>query len=103
MVQQASGIAVCGVSALLAMGSGGTVEQAGIGVTVISPIPYWVERVEKKLIGERFSPELAKIAAQRVTGGGESLDDFYASAEFRIHLARDWTERALLESESRAG
>ncbi len=103
VVQQASGFAVCGVSALLTMGSGGTVEQASIGVTGVSPVPYRAGRVEKELIGEKFSPELAKTAAQRVTGGIEALDDFYASAEFRNHLARVWTERALLEAASRAG
>jgi len=101
--QQASGFAVCGVAALLTLAPNGTVASARVGVTGVAAPAYRAKGVEETLAGKSLSAENIKAAAARAAEGVAPLDDFYASAEFRAHLARVYTERALKEAARRAG
>jgi aerobic carbon-monoxide dehydrogenase medium subunit len=65
--QKASGFAICGVA----------VAEGRIGVTGVAAKPYLA------------------VAADKVVHGVEVLSDIHASAEFRAHLARVLTLRAL--------
>lgn len=100
--QQASGFAVCGVAALVALGPGGTIASARVGVTGVAAPPYRAREAENALAGKPASPENLRAAAALAAEGVEPLDDFHASADFRRQLARVYAERALAEAVRRA-
>ena len=83
--QKASGFAIAGVAVVIDR------KDCRIGVTGVAPKPYRAKAVEKALRdGEEFP-----AAAQKAAKGIEPLNDIHASAEFRAHLARVNTQRAL--------
>ncbi|OGL59519.1 MAG: hypothetical protein A3J27_12425 [Candidatus Tectomicrobia bacterium RIFCSPLOWO2_12_FULL_69_37] len=99
--QQASGFAICGVAALVTL-SGGSIASAKIGVTGVATPAYRARKAEEALAGKPASPESLRAAAALAAEGVDPLDDFHASAEFRVQLAKVYTERALAEALRRA-
>jgi carbon-monoxide dehydrogenase medium subunit len=57
---------------------------------------------ERALQGQRATSEAVAQAAVRATDGVEALEDIHASAEYRLHLARTYTKRALQQAIERA-
>ncbi|MEK6710885.1 MAG: xanthine dehydrogenase family protein subunit M [Nitrospinota bacterium] len=100
--QQASGFAVCGVAARVTLGPDGNVASARVGVTGVAAPPYRARRAEEALAGRPTTPENLRAAAALAAEGVDPLDDFHASAEFRVQLAKVYTERALAEAVRRA-
>lgn len=88
----ASGFAVVGVAIRLT-GSSGKTDAAAVGITGVSHIAYRATAVETALRGKLFSA-FAEAAAH-ATDDVEVLGDYYASAEYRKHLATVLTRRAL--------
>ena len=93
--QQASGFAVCGVAAQLALDENGVVESIRVGVTGVAAPAYRARNVEDALIGSAPSAEAIRKAAARAAEGVDALDDFYAGADFRRHLAGVYAARAI--------
>jgi len=89
--QKASGFAVAGVAVVI--DSGGNVR---VGITGVAPTPYRATAVEEALNGQALSEGAIQTAAQRAAEGVEPLEDIHASAEYRAHLARVNTARALV-------
>jgi carbon-monoxide dehydrogenase medium subunit len=58
--------------------------------------------VEEAIVGQAPTEENFQAAATKATAGVEPLEDFYASSEFRRHLAQVWTARALMQAAERA-
>jgi carbon-monoxide dehydrogenase medium subunit len=77
--QKASGFAICGVA----------VAAGRVGITGVAAKPYRASAVEQALAEGR------KDAAELAAAGVDPLGDIHASAEFRAHLARVHTRRAL--------
>jgi carbon-monoxide dehydrogenase medium subunit len=77
--QKASGFAICGVA----------VAAGRVGITGVAAKPYRATAVEKALASG------AAGAAEKAVDGVDVLGDIHASAEFRAHLARVHTRRAL--------
>ncbi len=96
----ASGFAVVGVAAAVKV-RGGNIESAAVGITGVDSSAYRANNVEKALRGKPASAIAA--AAQRAADGVSALGDNYASADFRKHLARVYTRRALEAAVARAG
>jgi carbon-monoxide dehydrogenase medium subunit len=96
----ASGMAVVGVAAVVKM-RGGNIESAAVGITGVDASAYRAGNVEKALRGKPASAIAA--AAERAADGVTGLSDNYASADFRKHLARVYTRRALEAAVARAG
>jgi len=90
--QKASGFALAGVAVVV---TGRTVRVA---VTGIAAKPYRAVAVEQALAADALTPERIARAASHAADGVEPLGDIHASAEFRAHLARVNTRRALLEA-----
>jgi carbon-monoxide dehydrogenase medium subunit len=88
----ASGYAVVGVAVRLKM-SGTNIESAAVAITGISEVAYRAEAVENALSG-RSTGAIAD-AATHATDGVEIIGDYYASAEYRAHLAVVMTRRTL--------
>jgi len=77
--QKASGFAICGIA----------VAEGRVGITGVAAKPYRALAVEKALAAG------AADAAEKAVDGVDVLGDIHASAEFRAHLARIHTKRAL--------
>jgi carbon-monoxide dehydrogenase medium subunit len=103
MAQQASGFAIVGVAVSLKPGVAGKCEEIGIGVTGLSDKPFRAEAVEERLRGNKLTAKCIEESAAHVADGIEPLEDLHANAEFRAHLARVYTSRAIQESAKPAG
>jgi carbon-monoxide dehydrogenase medium subunit len=92
---KASHLAVVGVAAQVELGADGECERARLALTGLAPVPYRALAAEQTLRGKALSKENIEAAAARVTEGIEPLSDFYAPADYRLHLARVHAARAL--------
>ncbi len=101
MDQLASGFALCGVAVKVTV-DGGIIQDVRIGITGVAPKAYRAKAVEDALKGK--VPEAAAIeqAANHAADGITPLEDVHASADYRAHLTRVLTKRALLKAVERA-
>jgi aerobic carbon-monoxide dehydrogenase medium subunit len=99
--QPASHYALTGVCAVISL-SGNSIASARIGVTGVGPKAYRPTAVEQALVGQPAEEEAVKAAVQTVVGGIDVQGDIHASPEYRAHLARVFTRRAVLEAAQRA-
>jgi carbon-monoxide dehydrogenase medium subunit len=101
MVQPASGFAIVGVAARVRK-AGGRVTMARVGVTGLAGRPYRAVDVEKALEGTTGSAtDVQKAAAVVAAEGVDANSDLHASGDYRKHLARIYTMRALTAALSR--
>ena len=99
--QPASHYALTGVCAVVSL-QNGTISSARIGVTGVGPKAYRPSAVEQALVGKAAEEEAVKAAVQPVADGIDVQGDIHASPEYRAHLARVLTRRAVLQAASRA-
>jgi aerobic carbon-monoxide dehydrogenase medium subunit len=99
----ASGYAMVGVAACVTLSESGEVAKVTVGLTGAGAKAVRVVAVEEVLTGksptERRLDEAGAVAAE----GIELNADLYASAEYRAHLTRVYTRRALARAVARAG
>jgi carbon-monoxide dehydrogenase medium subunit len=98
MAQQASGFAIVGVAVWLRIGREGRCEEIGLGVTGVSAKPFRARAVEERLRGNKLTAKLIEESAAQAAEGSDPLEDLHASANFRAHLARVFTSRAIQEA-----
>ena len=98
---QASGYAIVGVAALVALDAAGTIADARVGVTGAAAVPWRAEATEAALRGKPRDDAVVTSAAALATEGIEMLDDLHGSAEYRRRVTRGLTQRAVLEAASR--
>lgn len=91
----ASGFAVVGVAARITLDEKGHVQSARVGITGIASAAYRATVVEDAIRGKSPAVKYLQGAASHAADGIEANGDLYASAEFRVHLATVYTERAL--------
>lgn len=99
----ASGFAVVGVAARVTLDESGTVEKASVGITGVNSKPYRARAVEAAITAISPSTQNLETASSHATEGIEPSGDLYASAEYRAHLAKVYTGRALALAVERAG
>ena len=87
--------ATVGVAAVVER-SNGSIGSARIALTAMGSTPIRASAVEQALSGA--SPDAVAEAAQSADEGTSPASDDAASAEFRRHLARVWTRRAVEEA-----
>lgn len=90
-----SDFAMVGVAVRLKIGSGQTCDQISVGVTGVTDRPYRGSGVERALRGQKLDAKVIENAAAQVTEGVDVVEDVNASQEFRTHLARLYTARAV--------
>ena len=90
--------AMVGVAAVVER-SNGSIGSARIALTAMGATPIRATSVEQALSGA--SLDAVAEAAQSADEGTNPASDAAASAEFRRHLARVWTKRAVEEALSR--
>ncbi len=99
--QPASHYALTGVCAVVTL-DGNTLKSVRIGVTGVGPKAYRPTAVEQALTGKPADEESVRAAVQTVADGIDVLGDIHASPEYRAHLARVLTRRAVLQAAERA-
>lgn len=87
--------AIVGVAAIVEKSDAG-ISSARIGLASMGSTPIRARAVEEALAGA--GPDRIAEAAAAADGGTSPASDDAASAEFRRHLARVWTERAVEEA-----
>jgi aerobic carbon-monoxide dehydrogenase medium subunit len=98
----ASGYSVAGSAAILTLGANGAAEDVRVGISGVGPMAVRAAATETALRGQQVSTESIQRAANEAANGIEALEDIHASAEYRLHLARVMTKRALESAASRA-
>lgn len=74
----------------------GTIAAARVGLTNMGTTPIRATGVEQALIGQPATADAVRVAAERVTEGTAAPSDADAAADYREHLARVLTGRAVL-------
>jgi carbon-monoxide dehydrogenase medium subunit len=100
----ASHYALVGVAAWFQLAIDGTISAARIGITGVAPKAYRAVQTEAALIGQLpTGPVVAEAASHAVDGHADEVNgDLHASSEYRAHLARVLTRRALEAARTRA-
>lgn len=94
MRQSASGFALAGVAAQVALDSAGRCASVAVGVTGVASAAYRARAVEDALLG-RGKDAIPEAAAHAADSVEDFQEDHHASADYRAHLARVFTRRAL--------
>ena len=99
----ASGYIVVGASAVFTL-SGGKVSKCSLVIGGATPNPVHASAAEAALTGKAPTAENIAAAADMAAGAiSDPMSDVYASAEYRLHLAKVLSKRALTEAAKRAG
>jgi aerobic carbon-monoxide dehydrogenase medium subunit len=89
--------AMVAVSAVVKV-SDGTCEDVRVGLTNMASVPLRATAVEEALRGQDLSAETIAQAAEQAAEGTQPPADLNASADYKRHLARVLTKRALQEA-----
>ncbi len=103
LANQASGYALVGVAAVVALDADGRCASARIGVTGAIASPRRASAVEAALSGGDLDAPSIAAAANLAADGLDLLDDFHASAEYRRRVLVGLTRRAISRAVERAG
>jgi aerobic carbon-monoxide dehydrogenase medium subunit len=74
--------------------SNGSIDEARVGMVNMGPTPLRAQAVEQALAGQSTAAAVAD-AAESAADGASPSSDMHASAEYRSHLARVLTRRAV--------
>ena len=88
--------AIVGVAAAVKVNNG-TIEQARIALTNMGPGPVRASAVEQALVGASSVDAVAQ-AAEQAAAGTSPTSDIHAQADYREHLARVLTKRAVAKA-----
>ncbi|MCU1663144.1 MAG: aerobic carbon-monoxide dehydrogenase medium subunit [Pseudonocardiales bacterium] len=75
---------------------GGSIAEARVGLTNMGTTPIRATGVEQALVGQPATADAVRAAADRVTEGTSAPSDADAAADYREHLAKVLTGRAVL-------
>ena len=95
MHHPASGFAVVGVAASLTLNGNGACDRASIGITGVSSKAYRPTAVESLLSGAILNEQMIAAVAAHAADGIDINGDLFASADYRRHLAKIYTKRAI--------
>jgi aerobic carbon-monoxide dehydrogenase medium subunit len=93
--------AMVGVVAMV-KDNGGTCEDVRVGFTHMGTTPLRASATEEALRGQSLSDESIASAAEQAAEGTDPPGDLNATTEYKQHLARVLTKRALREATGRA-
>ena len=80
----------------------GTVKDARIAIGGAGPVAFRATDGEEALKGQKLTDEVIEQAAEKAAAMTEPESDIHGSAEYRTHLAKVMTRRALKEAQGRA-
>ena len=94
----ASGYAVVGVAAVVTLDGSGNCQDCRVAITGAGPKAARATETENMLRGQTINADTIAQAAERAGDGMELLGDIFASAEYRGHLVKVFTRRALAKA-----
>ncbi|PRZ41664.1 carbon monoxide dehydrogenase medium subunit [Antricoccus suffuscus] len=86
--------ATVGVAAAVKV-EGGNITDARVALTNMSTVPVRATAVEQALVGKPANAQTIEAAAQQAAEGTNPTDDLSAKADYRVHLAKVLTKRAV--------
>jgi carbon-monoxide dehydrogenase medium subunit len=86
---------MCAVAVALKI-DGGSISEARVGLTNMGDRPIRATTVEQALVGQQATADVARAAAEHAADGTSAPSDADAAADYREHLARVLTGRAVL-------
>jgi carbon-monoxide dehydrogenase medium subunit len=86
---------ICAVAATVRF-SGGTIEEARVGLTNMGSTPLRARAVEEALVGQPATDEAVRAAAAHAADGASPPSDLNGDADYRRHLVGVLTRRAVL-------
>jgi len=78
--------------------SNGSIEQARVGLTNMGTTPLRAGAVESALAGGDASADAIGAAAEHAAEGTSAPNDLSGQADYREHLARVLTKRAVIKA-----
>jgi aerobic carbon-monoxide dehydrogenase medium subunit len=90
--------AMVAAGALVKKAADGTCEDVRVGLTHMSSVPLRATAVEAALRGKPLDADSIAAAAEQAAEGTEPPADLNASADYKRHLARVLTKRALTDA-----
>jgi carbon-monoxide dehydrogenase medium subunit len=93
-VRRAADYGMTGVAVYLEA-QGQMCQALRVGITCVGMTAYRAEGVEQALLGKALTPENIRAAAARAVDGIDVNADLYVDAEYRSHLCRVETARAI--------
>ena len=98
----ASGYAIVGVAAVAALAGDDTFSDVRVAITGAGAQPVRATAVEEALRGKAPDDAALAAAAERAVEGLQLMSDIHASEDYRAHLTRVFTRRALKRALERA-
>jgi len=98
----ASNYSIVGAAAIVTLDGSGACQDVRVGLSGAAPMPVRASGVEAALRGQQPTPEALLRAAAEAASGVDALEDIHASSEYRLHLCRIMTRRALESAVARA-
>ena len=86
---------MCAVAAAVRV-DGGTIAEARVGLTNMGTTPIRATGVEQALVGQPATADAVRAAAEHATEGTSAPSDADAASDYREHLAKVLTGRAVL-------
>jgi len=102
LANQASGYALVGVAAVVAVDEQGRCTKARVGITGVTDTARRALATEAALDGKTLDEATISAAAAQATDGLDPLDDLHAPADYRLRVTQGLTKRALLAAVERA-
>lgn len=102
LANQASGYATVGIAAIVTLATDGTCESARIGITGAGSNAVRATAVEAALEGSSLDEATVSVASEQAGENLDLLDDIHAPADYRLHVVRRLTRRAVLAAAGRA-
>jgi aerobic carbon-monoxide dehydrogenase medium subunit len=93
--------AMVAVSALVKKAADGTCEDVRVGLTHMGSTPLRATAVEAALRGRPLTPDAIAEAAENAAEGTDPPADLHGSSDYRGHLAKVLTARALAAAAAR--
>jgi carbon-monoxide dehydrogenase medium subunit len=94
--------ATAAVAVQISLDKGGTVASAGIGLTNVGLTPILAKAAADSLQGKKLDDAAIAEAAKLASEAAEPIEDYRGSEEYKRHLVRTLTSRALKRSKERA-
>lgn len=94
--------AIVAVAALLTLDESGVCRDARLVLTGVEPTPHAAD-LSGTLIGQQLGAEAIAAAAESAAAKIDPMSDVHADADYRRHLARVLSQRALTTAAERAG
>jgi carbon-monoxide dehydrogenase medium subunit len=99
----ASGYVVVSAGALIARQASGSCAAARIALGGLGSTPIRASVTERELLGTALTPQIIAAAAAKAAEGTDPVEDSYASAEYKQHVATVYARKAIEQAAQRAG